>query len=273
VARRGPAALGFGAGLWSLAGAVPLPAQDASPAYRPSMLACVTVRQSVSSDVLTVRGDVRRAETVGWSGTAVVDGTADGNGSIAIVMWFDSLAVWREAPEGRLEPSAAGMIGGRYRGTIDSSGVFTRSAAPFIPEAVRSVVRLDRALDDLWAPVPPPSLGPGSRGDAPGSPWRFERLTDTTLATGAAWRFRLTRSDSGAVSVAYADGVTAEGQSVEHEDGRLVWDPRRGPVTWVRHIVTTVTFPRSAVTHDPVRTEVRQERVFRRGESSPDRCQ
>jgi hypothetical protein len=252
-------------------GAGPMAAQGPSHHYQSSMFACVQVRQSVTSEVVTVRGEVRREEVVAWSGTAVVQGTSAGNGSISLVMWFDSLDVVRTAPEGQLAPSAAGMIGGRYRGTLDSDGIFTRNAAPFIPEAVRSIVGMDRALDDLWAPAPGAPVLPG--GTMTRGPWRFERLTDTILTTGPAWRYRLFRSDSGAVAVEWADGITARGVSVEGEEGRLVWDPVRGPVAWIRRLVTTVTFPESSVTREAVRTEVRQERVFRRGVATPGRCE
>jgi len=243
-----------------------------APRYEEGQFACIAIHQTVTSDVETLRGEVRRTESVVWNGDLVVDGRMDSTGSFELVAWFESLDVWRDAPEGRWAPSAAGMLGGRYRGVLDSVGVFTRSTTPFIPDAVGSVAALGKALDELWPPAPIhlPEVG-GSVTIPLG--WHLDRLTDTTWGGGSAWRFRLDRTDTTVVTVEWGDGLLAEGQSVEEEEGRLVWHLSLGPVRWTRRIRTTVTFPPTAVTTEAVRTEVRQNREFRRGEALPtDRC-
>ena len=245
---------------------------DSSMQYQAALLACVSLHQSVLSDLETQHGDDLRRETAGWEGDLVLRAQADTGGLVSVTAWFERLRVWRDIPEGRLEPATAGMLGGRYRGALSPDGDYRAISTPFVPDAISAIVAMATALDELFPPLPPAPMVPGGTM-TDGRGWSFDRLTDTVMASGTAWRLRLFRNDTTTVSVDWGDGRFSEGQSVEEERGRMVWQPGVGPLSWIRRITTVVTLPTIAVSGLPVRTEVRQERRFEHhGVLAPERC-
>ena len=240
--------------------------------YQPELLACVAFHQSVLSDLETVHGEDRRTETTGWEGNLVLRAEADTGGVLSVVAWFERLRVWRDMPEGRIEPATDGMLGGRYRGVLRSDGDYHAVTVPFIPDAVSAIAAMDKALDELFPPLPTAPLVPGGATTG-GRRWRFHRLSDTLAAGGTALRLRLLRSDTTSVSVDWGGGQVSQGASVEEEWGRVLWRPGVGPLSWVRRITTVVTFPPATVSARPVRTDVRQERLLEYlGALPPERC-
>ncbi len=240
--------------------------------YQPELLACVAFHQSVLSDLETMHGDDRRTETTGWEGDLVLRAKADTGGVLSVTAWFERLRVWRDMPEGRIEPATDGMLGGRYRGVLRPDGDYHAVTAPFIPDAVSAIAAMDTALDELFPPLATEPLVPGG-AVTDGRRWRFHRLSDTLVATGTALRLRLLRSDTTSVSVDWGGGQVSQGESVEEEWGRVLWQHRVGPLSWVRRITTVVTFPATALSARPVRTEVRQERRLEHlGALPPERC-
>lgn len=240
--------------------------------YQPELLACVAFHQSVLSDLETVYGEDRRTETTGWEGDLVLRTEADTGGVSSVAAWFERLRVWHDTPEGRLEPATDGMLGGRYRGVLRPDGDYRAIAAPFIPDAVSAIAAMGTALDELLPPLPTAPLVPGGTV-TDGRRWRFHRLSDTLVAAGTVLRLRLLRSDTTSVSVDWSSGQVSQGESVEEEWGRMLWQPGVGPLSWIRRITTVVTFPATAVSARPVRTEVRQERRLEHlGALPPERC-
>jgi hypothetical protein len=224
------------------------------------------------SELETIHGDVRRVETVGWEGDLVIRADADTGGAVALVAWFERLRVWRDIPEGLVEPATDGMLGGRYRGVLGPNGDYQTISTPFVPDAVSAIAAMDTALDELFPPLPTVHLVQGGTV-TDGRGWGFDRLTDTLMASGTAWRLRLLRNDTTAVSVDWGNDQFSEGESVEEEQGRMLWQPGVGPLSWIRRITTVVTFPTTVVSDRSVRTEVRQERRFSHlGILPPERC-
>lgn len=243
-----------------------------SISYQPELLACVAFHQSVLSDLETVRGEDRLTETTGWEGDLVLRAEADTGGVLSVAAWFERLRVWHDTPEGRLEPATDGMLGGRYRGVLRPDGDYQAITEPFIPDAVSAIAAMGTALDELLPPLPTAPLVPGG-AVTDGRRWRFYRLSDTLVAAGAALRLRLLRSDTTEVSVDWGGGQVSQGESVEEEWGRVLWQPGVGPLSWVRRITTVVTFPATALSARPVRTEVRQERRLEHlGALPAERC-
>jgi hypothetical protein len=268
--RRGPFVVALSVGM--LYGKALAAQFDSSMSYHVGSLACVSLHQSVMSELETVHGKDRRTETIGWEGEIVLKADADTGGTVSLIAWFERLRVWRDVPEGRLEPATDGILGGRYRGVLGPAGDYRRISAPFVPDAVSAIAAMDTALDELFPPLPTTPLAPGGT-TADGRGWGFDRLSDTVMASGTAWRLRLLRNDTTSVSVDWGDGQFSEGESVEEERSRMLWQPGMGPLSWNRRITTVVIFPTTIVSDRAVRTEVRQERRFSHlGVLPPERC-
>jgi len=47
---------------------------------------------------------------------------AEVRAGLAVEAWYDTLAVYREGPEGRYTPETGGILGGRYSGVLDPEG-------------------------------------------------------------------------------------------------------------------------------------------------------
>ncbi len=246
--------------------------QDAPLRYSASRLVCAEYHLSVNSTVQTERGATKRAETVGWDGQVLVVAEAHPDESVGVVAWFEQLEVWSETPEGRVSPGTGGLIGGRYRGRLEPSGVYHREVVPFMPEAIVAIVDLSTTLDELFPPVPARALAAGqSATDSLG--WQYDRLSDTTWRGMLAQRFRVVHRDSSLVAADFGRGQIVNGTSLEVERGRLVWVDSAGPVVWTRRITTTVWFPAAALTPEAVVTRVDQRRLVERvGRASAPRC-
>jgi hypothetical protein len=224
--------------LATLLSVLPTTAETQVPAYDAATLGCARFGESVRSDVRTVMGTVRRSETVGRSGVLSVRGVPDSSG-LRIEAWYDSLTVFRQGPEGRIEPEAEGILGGRYRGELGPQGDYLGTASPFVPAALRDVFDFGRVLLHFFPPLPPRALRPGAewKADPDLTVWR---LADSATALGAVARYGWTRRS------AWEEGVVAGDSTVllhrsESESGDLRW--REGPLGWNSTVRASVEFP------------------------------
>ena len=239
-------------------------AVEAQTGYTPSTLACARYSEEVRSELETEMGRRTRRSAAGRDGVLVIRGRPDSVG-VRIEAWYDSLTVWRQGPEGRLEPDPDGFIGGRFVGRLDSRGRYLPVLRPFLPAEVGEIVRLDRVLDDFFPQLPPAALEPGQRwSDSAGADVR--RLADSVVAGVALGRFAYARPATlapadPAASDTLTPGLTEEGR----ETGRFVWHPQGGLVRLEREIVVTADVPASRYVRAPLRTRlvqrIRVERI------------
>jgi hypothetical protein len=199
---------------------------------------------------------VRRTERVGRDGILVVRSGPD-SGGLAVEAWYDSLAVYREGPEGRTVPDAEGILGGRYRGTLDPWGDYLPGVTPFVPVALREVFDFGRLLLHFFPPLARSPIAPG-REWSDGAGLTIWRLADSAVATGPVARYRWTRRDAWEEGVAAGDSTIAIHRT-EVENGSLSWTDSRGPLAWESSTVASIEFTGGAG-----RTEVTQQvRVHR----------
>ena len=135
-------------------GVAPLAAQQPAglPTYGQAA-GCFVFTEQVSATSRSETGGRQRAVTVRRDGRLSVR-VAPGEGGLSIEAWYDSLRVRASAPEGTEEPDASGLIGGRWRGVLDSVGGWRESARPFVPEGLRAVMDLGGLLEDFFPRAP-----------------------------------------------------------------------------------------------------------------------
>ena len=201
--------------------------QAALPRYQAAMLECAVYREEVRTEISSTAGTVTRRETAGRQGLVFLRAAASDSG-LGVQLWYDTVAIWREGPEGRTVPDTDGLLGGRWRGLLDPAGRFSRHASPFIPDDVAEIADL-RALADDFLPL----------------------LPDGPLRDQAEHRWTR-RSESDSTTVVDSVAVPVHRRHVE--EGKLVWSGARGPVRWERTITVRATIPAG--------------RPFRRGVSS-----
>ena len=229
-----------GKGLAGLVLLLPLLGAQGGPArYTEARLGCATFRETVETEIRTAVGTSAREERAGRAGVLLLRATA-GDSGLEVLAWFDSLAVWREGPEGRSVPDTEGLLGGRWRGLLDSRGRYTGRIVPFIPDEVAGVAELRGILGDF-----------------------FPLLPDSALGDGATWRWS-TRTSGDSTTIA-EDSLAIPVHRESIEAGSLVWSAAVGPVRWEREITVTANipagrpFPRGVVS--VVRQVVRVERT------------
>lgn len=230
---------------WARPGAAQVPAYDART------IGCAQFAESVRSEVQSHYGAVRRTEQVGRDGRFAVRARPDSAG-LAIEAWFDSLTLYREGPEGRSAPDAEGILGGRYRGTLDPWGDYLAEVSPFVPVAIREVFDFERIPLHFFPPLPRTAIRPG-REWSDGAGLTIWRVADSAAADGPVARYRWTRRE------AWEEGVAAGDSSVtihrtEVENGNLRWVDAVGPLGWESSVVAAIEFPGGAG-----RTEVTQQ--------------
>jgi len=233
---------------------IPSRAPAQAPAYDSLTLGCARFSESVRGTVRTVMGTTRRNETIGRTGVLVIRAAPD-SGGLRIEAWYDSLTVFRQGPEGRMDPDAEGILGGRYRGTLGPEGEYVGEVAPFVPAALRDVFGFDRVLLHFFPPLPPRSLRPGAEwNDDPDlTIWR---LADSAALGGPVAHYGWSRRSTWEEGVAAGDSTVVLHRS-ETESGALQW--RAGPQAWSSTVRAGVDLPGAGG-----RTEVVQDvRVVR----------
>jgi hypothetical protein len=218
--------------------ALPLRAAAQAPVYDSATVGCAQFREQVRGQVRTAVGTVRRSETIGRDGVLSVRAVPDSSG-LGVEAWYDSLAVFRQGPEGRLEPDAEGILGGRYRGQLGPQGDYVGEAAPFVPAALRDVFDFGSLPLHFFPPLPPRALHPGGEwhDDPDLTIWR---LVDSATAQGPVARYGWTRRATWEEGVAAGDSTVRLHRS-ETESGALRW--RDGPLGWTSTVRARVELP------------------------------
>lgn len=235
-----------GKSLAALLAVLPLASLQPAPArYSAAQFACATFLEEVRTEIRSTIGTVVREERAGRDGVLVL--RAAGTDSLLdLTAWYDSLTVWREGPEGRVTPDAEGLLGGRWRGTLDPTGRYASRVVPFIPDEVAEIVELRTVLDDFLPLLP-----------------------DGALADGA--RYRWTRNSAADSTTVVQDTIAVPVRRESEEEGSLVWDQRQGPVRWERTLRLTARIPPGGPFRRGVVTVVTQRvRVVRQETSCPN---
>lgn len=152
-----------------------------------------------------------------------------------LVVSADSVSLG-EVADGRSRAiDTDGFVGGRYRLTLDSTGLATLWQRPFVPDELAEVSDVGRAMDDFFPPLPPRIVPLGEATDRAGRHWR--RLGDSS----GVQRFRWSHRSSGDGAQVVADTVPALVQEATREESALAWTVARGPLAWTRQIESNVT--------------------------------
>ncbi|NOT07767.1 MAG: hypothetical protein HOP28_06135, partial [Gemmatimonadales bacterium] len=238
------------------------PPQALPPRYTAELLRCAAFLEQVESDIRTEsRGPVQRERT-GRTGVLVIRLAPDDSGSV-LEAWYDSLQVWREALEGRTEPDAEGLLGGRWRGRLSADGRYAGSAVPFVPDDVAQIMAAEGILSRFLPRLPARRLRPGE-ADNGAAGWALRRLQD---GAGGVERYAWTLRESARERIP-GDSAAVPVVRATHESGRLDWELGRGPVGWERTIRDTVVIGAEGLGRRQVRTTIIQQiRVTRRAGS------
>ncbi|HKU62081.1 MAG TPA: hypothetical protein VJQ44_12735 [Gemmatimonadales bacterium] len=180
----------------------------------------------------------------------------DSSGAVALEGWFDSLALRRRTPGGELIPDTDGLIGGRYRGRLDSTGHYEPEVRPFIPDEVAEVADLSAALDDLFPPLPPIPLRPGASWQS--GHVTIGRLADTVVSGRTLLHFSLDLRRSATETTPRGDTVPVAMAQTTTEQGTVLWDPQIGLVGRQREILVETSIPAAGRIRAPVRSRVAQ---------------
>ncbi len=191
--------------------------QTAPPRYAATMFECAAFREEVRTDIRSESGAVLRQETAGRDGLLVVR-AVPGDSGVVLTAWYDSLAIWRQGPEGRFAPDAEGLLGGRWRGTLSAEGRYDGLQVPFVPDEVAEIADLRGVLGDFF-----PSLAPGVLRGASVRDQRYD------------WSTKNRADTTGAVN----DTLEVPMRRESAEEGTLTWDRRLGPLRWERTITVT----------------------------------
>jgi hypothetical protein len=254
-----------------IAGSAPLLAQSQSLAvrYSASQLNCARFVEAAHSKIRTESGGRGREQTSGrrgvWEFRAV--SSAD---EVALEGWLDSLALWRRSAETRVSPDTDGLLGGRYRGTLNGDGTYISRARPFVPDEVAEVAGMGTALDDFFPPLSPRALAPGQAWtDSLGLTIR--RLPDSALSGVLLYRFELESHREVRSAAMPSDTLPLKLRQRSQERGTFIWHPSLGLLRRDRTIVVETTVPASRSIRQAVRSRIEQRiTVVRDLTVSPD---
>ncbi len=244
--------------------------QDSALAYAANQLDCARFRETVSSDIVTeAAGRVRRqtGERRGvWQFRA-----APTTSALMLEGWLDSLALSRRSPEAVINPDTDGLLGGRYRGTLSKSGVYTSKVRPFVPDEVAEIAEMSGALNDFFPSLPPRALRPGQEWtDSLGLTIR--RLPDSALSGLLLFRFALESRRASRAAPTPADTVPLKLRQTSEERGEFVWHPFLGLLRRDRRIVVETTVPPGRSVRQAVRSRVAQHVTLVRDLTPPVGC-
>ena len=239
---------------WTLSPATPR--QEWAVGYNATQLNCARFLERGESRILTEAGGRIRNQTSARRGFWQFRAAPSKDG-VGLEGWLDTLVLTRRSPETTISPDTDGLLGGRYRGTLSRTGVYTGRVRPFVPDEVAEIAEMSRALDDFFPPVPPRVLKTGEEWtDSLGLTIR--RLPDSALSGVPLFRFALeSRKESRAVPTP-ADTIPLKLRQKTQERGEFVWHPLLGLIRRDRRIVVETTVPPSRAVHQAVRSKVEQ---------------
>jgi hypothetical protein len=173
--------------------------------------------------------------------------------------WLDSLTITRRSEETAISPDTDGLLGGRYRGRLSSTGSYTADVHPFVPDEVAEVAGMATALDDFFPRLPPRTLQVGEAwADSFGL--TIKRLPDSVSSEVALQRFDLRKVEKSQTAASARDTMKLEQESTE--SGQFVWHPRLGLLRRQRSIVVETTVPPGRSVRQAVRSKVEQRVVL-----------
>jgi len=228
--------------------------QDVLPRYAAGQLNCSRFLERSVSEIRTESGRQSRLVTVDRAGilTLLARGSAP---PVEIEAWYDSLAVAQRSGDSTAVPDTDGLLGGRFRGTLEPGGRYHPSARPFVPDEVAEVTDPAAVLDDFFPRLSPHRLRPGQQ-------WRdsagltLTRLQDSA-GTGIECYSLQSRRES-REAVPQGDTVPVALRQVSVEQGDFLWDPVRGLLRRRREIVIETSVPAGGRVRQAVRSRIVQ---------------
>jgi hypothetical protein len=224
--------------------------------YSAAQLDCARFLESAESNIRTETGGRIRLQTSGRSGVWAFRAESARTDVIAIEGWLDSLSVWRRSAETVTRPDTDGLLGGRYRGTLNLTGSYHSTVRPFVPDEVAEIAGMATALDDFFPPLPRSPLRPGqSWTDSAGITLR--RLPDSALSGVLLYRVALeSRRQNDRADI--GDSVPLRLKQVSVEHGSYVWHPSLGMIRRDRRIVVETSVPPGGSVRQSVRSRIEQ---------------
>ena len=230
--------------------------QDPIVRYTAKQLDCARFLEIGESRILTEAGGRTRRQMSDRRGVWQFR-AAQSNDDVTLEGWLDSLVLSRRSPETTISPDTDGLLGGRYRGTLSRTGVYTSRVRPFVPDEVAEIAEMSGALDDFFPPVPSPALKAGEEWtDSLGLTVR--RLPDSAVSGVPLLRFALESRRESRAAPTPADTLPLKLRQKTEERGELVWHPLLGLLRRDRRIVVETTVPPSRSVRQAVRSKVEQ---------------
>lgn len=244
--------------------------QDSAVGYAAKQLNCARFLEIGESKILTEAGGRTRNQTSArrgfWQFRA-----APSNSGVVLEGWLDTLVLSRRSPETTISPDTDGLLGGRYRGTLSRSGVYTSRVRPFVPDEVAEIAEMGGALDDFFPPVPSRALKAGEEWtDSLGLTIR--RLPDSALSGAPLLRFALESRRESRAAPTPADTQPLKLRQKTEERGEFVWHPLLGLLRRDRRIVVETTVPPGRSVRQAVRSRVEQRITVSRDQTPPAGC-
>jgi hypothetical protein len=233
------------------------PPQEWAVRYTANQLNCAGFLETVSSEILTEAAGRTRRQTSDRRGVWQFR-AAPSKDDVALEGWLDSLALSRRSPETTISPDTDGLLGGRYRGTLSRTGIYTSSVRPFVPDEIAEIAEMRGALEDFFPPVP-------SRPLRAGEVWTdslgltIRRLPDSALSGVPLLRFALESRRESRAAPTPSDTLPLKLRQKSEERGEFVWHPLLGLLRRDRKIVVETTVPPSHSVRQAVRSKVDQQ--------------
>jgi hypothetical protein len=232
------------------------PAQEWAVGYTASQLNCARFLETVASEILTEAAGRTRRQTADRRGVWQFR-AAPSNSEVSLEGWLDSLVLSRSSPETTIRPDTDGLLGGRYRGNLSRTGVYSSKVRPFVPDEVAEIAEMSGALDDLFPRVPSRALKAGEEWtDSLGLTIR--RLPDSALSGVSLLRFALESRRQSRAAPTPADTLPLKLRQKSEEHGEFVWHPLLGLLRRDRRIVVETNVPPSRSVRQAVRSKVEQ---------------
>ena len=175
--------------------------------------------------------------------------------NLLLEAWLDSLSITRRSEESAITPDTDGLLGGRYRGSLSSTGVYAADVHPFVPDEVAEMAGMATALDDFFPQLPPRGLRVGEVW-ADSSGLSIKRLPDSVSSGMALQQFDLRKREKSQTAASVRDTMELEQESTEI--GQFVWHPQQGLLRRQRSIVVETTVPPGPSVRQAVRSKVEQ---------------
>ena len=246
------------------------PSQEWTVGYTANQLNCARFLEIGQSKILTEAGGRIRNQTSARRGRWQFRAAAS-SADVTIVGWLDSLVLSRSSPETTITPDTDGLLGGRYRGTLSRTGVYTSKVRPFVPDEVAELAEMGGALDDFFPALPSRMLKPGEEW-ADSSGLTIRRLADSALSGVPLFRFALESRRESRVAPTPADTLPLKLRQETEERGEFVWHPLLGLIRRDRRIVVETTVPPSRTVRQAVRSKVEQRITLVRDLTPPVGC-